>query len=311
MTTSQPTKDIRDAFFDEIYELGKKNKDLIFISDDMDAFGLRHFKKDFPDQFINIGVAEQNMIDVAAGLAACGKRVFVYGICSYVTMRCFEQIKFSLCSMKLPVVIVGVGAGFSFSFDGPTHHGTQDIAIMRALPEIEILNPGDAASAAASAQLAYQSSIPVYIRLDKGVFPELYKNKDSFSSGFKIVKPLQKINILSTGFMSNQALQASKILSESGLEIGVVDVLRLKPLSQELVDQVLKQSEVVITLEEHSVVGGLGGAVGELIQENQLACIQKKIAVPDVQYLAYGSRDWFHEKTGIDLQSICETVKKC
>ena len=171
--------DIRDAFFDELYLLGKKDSSVIVISDDLDAWGLRKFKEDFPERFINIGVAEQNMIDVAAGLASCGKKVFVYGICSYVTARCLEQIKFSVCSMNLPVVIIGVGAGFSFSFDGPSHHGIHDVGIMRMMPEITIYNPIDAESTVASARMAYTQKIPAYIRLDKGIFPDLnYKKSD-------------------------------------------------------------------------------------------------------------------------------------
>src|SRR3989344_2949968 len=183
--------DIRDAFFDELYRLAKKDSRVMLISDDLDAWGLRKFKEDFPERFINIGVAEQNMIDVAAGLAACGKKVFVYGICSYVTARCLEQIKFSVCSMNLPVVIIGVGAGFSFSFDGPSHHGIHDVGIMRMLPEMTIYNPIDAHSAGMSARMAYAQKSPAYIRLDKGSFLDLHYTRDDLQKGFKILSPLK------------------------------------------------------------------------------------------------------------------------
>ena len=131
--------DIRDVFFDRLYQLGSQNSNIMIISADMDAFSLRRFANDFPTQYLNIGVSEQNMINVAAGLAISGKIVFCYSIASFATLRCLEQIKVNICSMNLPVTIVGAGAGFSFGYDGPTHHGTQDISAMRLLPEMSIL----------------------------------------------------------------------------------------------------------------------------------------------------------------------------
>ena len=132
--------DIRDAFFDSFYELGAADESVVFLSSDMDAFSLRKFKNDFPERFVNVGVAEQNMVNVAAGLAIAGKKVFCYGIGAFVTMRCYEQIKVNLCSNNLNVNIIGAGAGFSFGHDGPTHHGLQDVALMRVLPEMSIID---------------------------------------------------------------------------------------------------------------------------------------------------------------------------
>ena len=165
--------DIRDAFFDEIYDIASRDRDVIFITADTDAFSLRRYKKDFPDQFINVGVAEQNMVAVSAGLALSGKKVFIYAIIPFITIRCCEHIKVNICSMNLPVAIIGAGAGLSFGNDGPTHHAMQDIAVMRILPEITILNPCDGPSAAACARIAYESNTPVYVRIDKGEFPAL------------------------------------------------------------------------------------------------------------------------------------------
>ena len=227
--------DIRDAFFDEIYRIAAADKNVVFLTGDMDAFSLRKFKQDFPSRFINTGVAEQNMICVASGLAACGKKVFVYGINTFVSMRCFEQIKINICSMNLPVVIIGAGAGFSFGFDGPTHHGTQDVAVMRALPEMEIWNLADAGIAAACAKLAAKTTHPMYIRLDKGKFPDFYQPEENISAGFKLLKPLQKINLVSTGFMTQQAMQTAQALELQSVSVGVVDVSRLKPLNQDLI----------------------------------------------------------------------------
>lgn len=296
--------DIRDAFFEEVYKLGKRDKNLIFITDDMDAFVLRRFRRNFPKQFINIGVAEQNLMNVAAGLAASHKKVFVYGIANYVTMRCFEQIKFSICSMNLPVVIVAVGPGFSFAFDGPTHHGTNDLAIMRTLPEITIYNPSDAASAAACAVLSYNFNGPVYVRLDKGVFPNFWRKKDNFSKGFKILKNLSKTNIVSNGYMTQQAIKVSKNLEKKSLQFGVIDIFRIKPVALDFYKEVVSNSEKIVTLEENCLTGGIGSLVSELISDYGANVKLKRIALPDLQLFTYGSRDYLHKSSSIDLESI-------
>ena len=151
-----------------------QDKDLVFITADADAFSLRKFKNDFPDRFVNVGVAEQTMVLLATGLAMCGKNVFIYSIIPFITQRALEHIKVNICSMNLPVTIVGCGAGLSFGFDGPTHHATQDISAMRSLPDMQILSPCDARSSSMCAEIAHKSNQPTYVRLDKGKFEEVY-----------------------------------------------------------------------------------------------------------------------------------------
>lgn len=304
--------DIRDAFFDQIYRIGADDKNVIFLTDDMDAFSLRKFKEDFPAQFINIGVAEQNMVNIAAGLAACGKKVFAYGIAPFVTMRCYEQIKVNLCSMNLPVTIIGVGVGFSFGFDGPTHHGTQDVAIMRALPEITIYNPSDITLASACARLAYESLGPVYVRLDKGVFPVLSMEEENFLDGFRILKPLQDINIVSTGFMTLEALRVTAELEKRSIRVGVVDLYRLKPISEALFFKVLDRSREVVTIEENSIVGGLGSIVCEILADNKDSAKDirvTRIATRDKQFVCYGTREWFYTRCNLDVNSLVERFR--
>lgn len=302
--------DIRDALFDEVYKIAAKDKDLVFLTDDMDAFSLRRFKQDMPDQFINIGVAEQNMINVAAGLALCGKRVFTYGIASYVTMRCLEQIKVNLCSMKLPVTIIGVGPGFSFEYDGPTHHGVQDVALMRALPEMTIYNLSDISLATASAQLAYRAKEPVYIRLDKGKFPSFSESTETFSQGFRILKPLTDLNIVSTGFMAPRSMEVAEELAKRSLNVGVVDLYRLKPIDASFFEQVIGPSQNLVTIEENSIVGGLGSIVAEVAADGGGTAKIHRVAVDDEQFLTYGRRDWHHQKMGMDQNSLVETIAR-
>lgn len=300
--------DIRDAFFDHVYELARRDRNLIFLTDDMDAFSLRAFKRDLPAQFINIGVAEQNLVNVAAGLALGGKRVMAYGIVTFITSRCFEQIKLNLCSMRLPVALVGVGTGFSFGFDGPSHHGTQDLAIMRALPEITIYNPSDSALAARCADLAYQADGPVYIRLDKGTFPILTRPGEDGSEGFRVLRPLQDLNLVSTGFMTSEALRIAQALEPRGIRAGVVDLYRLKPVNPRFASTLLARSRRVVTLEDHAIVGGLGSLVSELIADAGASIALQRVAIRDEQFLRYGTRAWFHRLNGIDVESVVERL---
>jgi transketolase len=303
-------QDIRDAFFKKVRIFAKRDKNLIFISDDLDAWELRRFRDEMPNQFINVGVAEQALVNIAAGLATCKYKVFIYGISSFITARCYEQIRFSLASMNLPVVIVGVGAGFSFSFDGSSHHGVSDLAIMRIIPEMTIYNPVDEMSAKSCADLAYKSSGPVYVRLDKGVFEPMYHASDDFKAGFKIVTKLQKVNIISTGTISHKVLSIADVLLRNGLTVGVIDVFRPKPINNGFVKKVLASSKQVITVEENLLTGGLGTLVSELIVDNNLNVSLKRIALEDKQYSIFGSRDWLLEKNGLDVKSICKSILK-
>lgn len=302
--------DMRDAFFDKVYEIASSDKDVVFLTDDMDAYSLRKFKADMPEQFINIGVAEQNMINVSAGLAMAGKIVFTYGIAPFVTMRCFEQIKVNLCSMNLGVAIVGVGAGFSFGFDGPTHHGIHDLSVMRTLPEITILNPSDALSASASAEIFYETKTPTYIRLDKGTYPYLGEPTNSFFDGFRIVKPVQKVNIVTTGFMTSKSLEVVQFFESKGVKIGLIDVYRIKPIPYEFADEVLNKSQKVFVIEENSVNGGLGTEVIEIAAKENSDTAITKLGVEDKQFISYGSREWFHLSSNLDVHSLCNSVQK-
>lgn len=300
--------DIRDAFFDEIYDIASKDGDVIFLTADADAFSLQRYKRDFPNQFINVGVAEQNMVAVATGLALSGKKVFIYAIIPFITMRCYEQVKVNICSMNLPVTIIGTGAGLSFGNDGPTHHAVQDIAVMRILPEMTILNPCDGPSAAACAQIAYKSNTPVYARLDKGELPALYSKDDNFSDGLKVIREVSDINIISTGFMTQQAIKVSNEIKKHSIHIGVIDLYRIKPINESVLLKLISQSKQLITIEENSIVGGIGTIVSELLSDNWKNIPLKRVALEDRQYFDYGSRQWLHENYGLDEKSVTEII---
>jgi transketolase len=300
--------DIRDAFFKEVYNIAMQDKNVVFITADTDSFVLHDFKRDLPRQFINASVAEQNMINVATGLALSGKKVFILALIPFVILRCFEHIKVNICSMNLPITIIGLGAGFASGIDGPTHHAIDDIAIMRVLPEITILNPSDSMLSANCARIAYQANGPVYVRLDKGKFPELYESSYDFSAGFKIIKPLREVNIISTGFMTKEALRLIGKLKEKSLDAGLIDLYRIKPLNSLPLLKHIANSKLLVTIEENSIIGGIGTIVSELLTDNRKSIALKRIALKDKQYFNYGTREWLIDNCGMDINSLVKDI---
>ena len=297
-------KDIRDAFFDEIYEIAKQDNDVIFITADADAFSLKKYKKDFPDRFINVGCAEQNMISVAAGLSLSGKKIFIYAIIPFITMRCFEHIKVNICSMNLPITIVGAGAGLSFGNDGATHHGVSDISIMRTLPELEIYNPSDSFSAKNIARLCYKSNFPTYVRIDKGKLPDINKKTVDYFLGFSMLKDKGNKCIISTGFMSHKIIE---IFNEIDYDFSVIDLFRIKPFPIELL-QILDKYEEIITIEESCLTGGIGSLLLEELNNNDKNISVKRVALKDEQCYCYGDREWLHEYYKINKDAIKKII---
>ena len=302
-------KDLRDVFFDELYELGAKDKNLLILTNDMDVFSLRKFKKNFPDQFYNTGVAEQNMINLAAGLASCGKKVFVFGILSFVSFRCYEQIKFNICSRNLNVSIVGLGSGFSFGFDGPTHHGTHDIMAMNILPEMSILNPSDGNSTAACAHMSYKSRKPNYIRIDKGIIKKIYSNKYNFNKGYKIINRLEKSNIISTGILTSRAIDVVLKIKEEGKNIGLIDIYNFDCIDKLIRSIIKKNIQKIFILEENSPEAGLASIFLFNLSKYDNNIKVETIGIPNLQVFKYGTRDWLHKEFGISTSKIIKKIK--
>ncbi|MGD2095818.1 MAG: transketolase C-terminal domain-containing protein [Phycisphaerales bacterium] len=300
--------DIRDALFDRIYDIAAKDKSLIFITADADTFSIKKYKKDLPEQFVNVGVAEQNMVAVAAGLALSNKRVFICSIIPFITLRCYEHIKVNICSMNLPVTIIGIGAGLSFSNDGPSHHAVCDVSVMRALPEITIFNPSDPIAASASVRIAYELCSPAYVRLDKGRIPTIYDNATDFSSGLSLLKPGSDLCIVSTGLMTHRALKVAEELSKHSIEAAVVDLYRIKPINAEMLLDVISQSKKIVTLEEHYVAGGIGSIIIEILTDKGVALPLKRIGISERTCPGYGNRDWMHSFYGLDTEGITEQI---
>ncbi len=299
-----PRTDIRDAFFDRLYDLAAQDRDTLFLTADMGALSLDRFKRDLPRQFINVGICEQSLVSIAAGLSLSGKKVFIYAITSFITQRCYEQIRIDLCGMRLPVVIVGSGPGICYGSDGGTHHAVEDIALMRALPNLSILNPSDPLSASAAALMAHKSANPVYVRLDKGKLPALHREEEDFSEGLRVLKKGRDVMLISTGVMVHKVFELADELAKHNIDAGIIDLYRIKPINTELLLSYLNEYKKLVTIEEHILAGGIGSAICEIVADHGIAKPVKRIAIPDIPCSQYGDREWMHRYYGLDVQTM-------
>ncbi|MEW5895576.1 MAG: transketolase C-terminal domain-containing protein [Candidatus Omnitrophota bacterium] len=299
----------RDAFWDTLYEMAHEDKSIVVVTADMGAPALDKFRKDYPSQFVNVGIAEQNGILVAAGLALTGKKVFAYAIAPFITLRCLEQIRVNDAIMKIPINIVGVGAGFGYQDSGPTHHIIEDIAVIRSMPNVQIQSVSDSVMAAAMPKLCCQLSTTRYIRLDRLILPALYDEGADFSNGFAVLKE-GSVYVVATGSMVHVALEVSGRLEKENFRLGVIDAYQI-PLSLNLTD-ILKTTKRVITLEEHFLPGGLGSAVCELLQDQEVNIPVKRIGITHQKQYCYdyGGRDAIRKYYDIDPDSVFLKIKE-
>lgn len=307
-------KTMRDVFIEKIYNEMHENESIFFISDDFGAPSLDKVREKFKDRFINVGIAEQNLINIAAGLALEGFTVYAYGIASFITMRAYEQIRtnLSISSQIKPinVNIIGVGAGLSYDVSGPTHHCLEDISIMRLLPNIIVFSPSDWKLAECFINYSINIKSPKYLRFDSKPLNQIYDkiNDLNIENGFYELVRGEKVCLVSTGFMTHRALRASKELIQ---DVGVIDMFILKPVNEELLFDALKKYECVITLEEAFINrGGLDGLLSNLLNKYQSSIRISKLGFNDKYVFDLGDRDHLHKINNLDEESIIRTVNK-
>ena len=300
--------DFRNAFFDEFVKIAISDKNVILLTVDTGANSLVKFQAKYPERFINTGVAEQQTINLAAGLALTGKKVFIFSLLSFISMRCFEQIKLNICSLKLPVTIIGLGTGLSFSNYGAPGHGVIDIGLMRMLPEMKILNPSDPVSASNAAKIAYQSKTPVYVRLNKGQEYPIYNDKTNFLKGYQEIFVGKDICIISTGNIIKNIIKCQKDLEKKRIQIGLIDLIQINPINKKELINSLKKYKKIITIEENILNGGIGSLISDLVNDNNLNLALKRIALKNEQCFKYGSIEWLYKYYSIDEKSLFKTI---
>lgn len=281
---------MRNAFASEITDLAEENDHLVLLAGDIGNKLFDRFKEAHAERFINCGVAEANMVSVAAGMALAGLRPVTYTINSFATTRCYEQIRVDVCYHHLPVVIVGVGGGLSYATLGATHHSCEDLAIMRVLPNLAVVCPCDPVETRLALRAALSHGGPVYIRLGKKGETKVHSVEPEFKIGEAIVvRPGKNVCILSIGNAMPIALEAADQLDQKGISTQVVSFHTLKPLDEKCLKEVFGAFKTVATLEEHSVLGGLGGAVAEW---------RVLHGIKSAQFLSFGTQDRFLHEAG-------------
>lgn len=300
----------RDVFIDCVHQAAKRDKNIYFLSADLGAKALDRFRAEMNGQFIHAGICEQNMIDVAAGLALEGKIVYVYAMAPFVTLRCYEQIKVALASMALPVTIIGVGVGYSYDDAGPTHYATEDLSCMRALGGIEIVTPCDTQSVMVTAHATYTQPALRYVRLDRVFLPSVYLPNDTrfLADGMVEIERGDQVCLITTGYMVHKALEVSKVLQAAGYRVGVVDLYRIKPIDVSVLRAVVERYERIVTLEEHFLSGGLGSAVLEACADAGISRPFLRLGIPDQYRFENGGRDYLHRLVGLDVPSLTARI---
>jgi len=261
--------DVRDCFFDQVYNIAKKNKNVLFLTSDHTAFSLQKFEKNLPNQYFNLGISEQNIMGVAAGLAMSGKIVFVYGIAPFVSLRCLEQIAIDICSMNNNVNIISMGSGLTYSSDGPTHHGTMETSILATIPNMKIYNVSDVTTATCLALNSIKSKGPKFFRIEKGQLKTLYTNSQSIlSKGIGYNKFSKKNLIITTGITTQIAYDLKNMIKSK--KFSILDIIRFKPLNKREVLKIIKQHSNIISLEENVPHGGISSLISGIIAEYSL-----------------------------------------
>lgn len=291
-----------------LMELMKERSDLMILSSDMSTpAGLDKFKTTYPDHFMNMGIAEQNMIGTAAGLAEEGYKPICVAQACFITMRSFEQVRQYCGYMQLPLIIIGIGSGVSLQYMGNTHYALEDIALMRTIPGMQVIAPCDAYEATRAFEYAVNCVHPVYIRLYGGTaIPSVYNEIIEFEGGKAIkLREGKDIQIIATGSMVGQAMKVADELIAEGIGASVLDMHTIKPLDTDSLDY---RTKMIVAIEEHNVIGGLGSAVAEAICYNSEHSKLLSIGIKD-KFLSVGNYDYLIEKAGLDMKSIINEIK--
>ena len=259
----------RESYGNALAELGEKYDIVVLDADLSKSTKTDTFKKKFPERFINMGIAEQNMMSTAAGLASCGKVVFASSFAMFAAGRAFEQIRNSICYPNLNVKIGATHAGISVGEDGATHQCLEDIGIMRTIPNMVVINPADDVEARAAVKPAFHHDGPVYLRFGRLAVPVLYDEADyNFEIGKGVLlEDGTDVTLVATGLMVEMALEAKKLLAQDGINARVINIHTIKPIDREILVKAAKETGAIVTCEEHNIIGGLGSAVAEVLCE--------------------------------------------
>lgn len=301
---------MRKTFIDTLTDLARQDEKIMLTIGDTGFSVFEDFEAEFKERFINVGIAEQNFVAFSAGLAAMGMKVFAYNVVSFMTLRSMEQIMLDVCYQENPVKLVGVGGGFAYGSAGPTHHSLEDIAMMRTLPGMTVVCPGDPVEMRETVLSAANMDTPIYIRIGRSVDPIVHEQG---IVDFKIGKAIQLNEgedgvLFATGTMLKDAVAARRELDKQGIHIALYSMHTVKPLDEAAIRRYAEKHIPVFTVEEHSVIGGLGGAVAEFLAREGSGTKLHSFGVPDRFAPVTGSREYLNALFGMDMESIVRKI---
>jgi transketolase len=303
---------MRTSFIETLCDVAEQDQRVWLLTADLGYSVLEVFRERFPRRYVNVGVAEQNLIGVAAGLARSGKVVFVYSIANFPTLRCLEQIRVDVCYHEANVKVVAVGGGFTYGPQGYTHHGVEDLAILRALPGMTVVAPGDPIETRLATVALAAWPGPCYLRLGKAREPVVHTGQPDFVLGKAItVRQGYDVSLVSTGGMLGESMAVAERLHGLGVEARVLSMHTVKPIDEEAVLRAARETGGLVTVEEHSVTGGLGSAVADVLAVSGVAARRfRKFGVPDELYHRVGSQDYMRGLAGDLLETTLSCVRR-
>jgi transketolase len=301
---------MRNAFADEVAKLANEDERVVLLSGDIGNRLFDRLKERAPNRFYNCGIAEANMISVAAGMAICGLRPVAYTITPFITARCLEQIRVDVCYQRMPVIIVGTGSGLSYASLNATHHSCEDIASLRVLPNMTVLCPGDPSEVRSALRAALKHDGPVYIRIGKKGEPVVHNEPPRFEIGNWIrLRDSGDVSLLSTGNVLPLAVEVADSLDRRGISCGLFSCHTVKPLDHETLSKAFDRSQLVVVLEEHSMLGGFGGAVAEWLSDYARRCARLlRVGTSDAFLYEAAEQAHARERYGLTVASIVERI---
>ena len=301
---------LRTAFIDTLRELARIDDRIFLLTADMGYSVFETFRDEFPDRFLNTGIAEQNTIGIAAGLAARGKIVYVYSIIPFVTMRCFEQVRLDLAYNFMNVKLVGVGAGLTYGPLGSSHHALEDIAIMRSLPDMTVLCPGDPIETRELIKRSFEYEGPVYIRLGKNGEPKIHPDETRIEIGKSItVLEGNDLALITTSNMLETGKKWVEEWKQDGVNVSLISMPSLKPFDSSTVKNLIDKEIPIITLEEHSVIGGLGSIISQVIATTGKPVKFQQIGINDKFSHVIGGHEFQRKKFMLDKKPSLKFIE--
>lgn len=297
---------MRDEFVEEIEKIAQEDRDFMLLTGDL-GFGIfDSFADRFPEQFLNVGVAEQNMVGIATGLALSGKKVVTYSIANFATLRCLEQIRNDAAYHEANVTVVASGGGFTYGSLGMSHHATEDLAIMRALPGVQVVAPTSPDDTRSAIRELVATKGVGYLRIEKG--GKNYSSVDAGSFQLGKVKTIRQgtdVSICVTGGLTGEVMQLADLLAQQGIEARVECVHTLKPLDESGILESVKSTKALVVIEEHNRVGGLGSAICELLVRNNVRAPKfAHVGLPDEYSAIVGDQNYLRQRFGLDADSM-------